>query len=39
MTKGDFEQIAHLLHNMGFVVQWADLESEIILIRTTPVRL
>lgn len=39
MTKADFEQVAHLLHEMGFVVQWADLESEIFLVRTKPVRL
>ena len=39
MTKSDFEQIATLLHEMGFLVQWADLESDFILIKTKPVRL
>lgn len=38
MTNQDFEQVATMLHDMGFIVTWADLEDEVMLIKMIPVR-
>lgn len=38
VTNHDFQQVAQMLHELGFIVQSADLQTDTIVIRPIQVR-
>ena len=38
MSREEMEQIIHLLHNMGFKVEWVDAQAETFLVRVMEAR-